>query len=162
MANITPKLLGLLNNQVNIELGNAALYRQLSAVANQLGFLNTESKLKSQYSDELDHFNKVFEYILDRDHLPLITGIVEPIRNAETLKEIFEIALMREKETTAELKKIRQEAINVDDQLTEIFLNDMLLEQIEEENFIYDILAQLRVAGDNAAALLLIDSQLGN
>lgn len=160
MSNLKSKVLDLLNKQVNIELGNAALYRQLSAIANKLGFLNTETKLKEQYEDELKHFNKVLEYILDRNCDPIISQIVTPTREAKSLKNIFEIALQREQETTAELKIIRQTAINSDDQLTEVFMNEMLAEQIEEEKTIYDILAMLTAAGPNNE--FLVDMKIGD
>lgn len=159
MANINKKTLDLLNKQVNIEFGNAALYRQLSGAANKLGFLNTEKKLKDQYEDELTHFNKIFEYILDRDYTPEIKQIAEPAQSASSLNDIFNIALKREQETTDELKKIRQSAINDDDQLTEIFMNELIHEQIEEESKLYDILAMLKAAGSGLGEFM-VDAQL--
>lgn len=160
MSNINKKVLDLLNKQADIELGNATLYRQLSAIANKLGFLNTEKILKKQYEDELIHFNKIFEYILDRNCEPIITQIKTPRRDAKNLEDIFKIAIEREEETTREIKLIRQSAINLDDQLTEVFLNELILEQIEEENFINDILAMLSGLNGDKFKELMIDERL--
>lgn len=161
MSTINKKVLDLLNKQIDIELGNAALYRQLSAVANKLGFLNAEGWLKKQYEDELTHFNKIFEYVLDRNCEPVITQIMTPVKEAKSLEDIFKIALKREEETTVEIKTIRQAAINSDDQLTEVFLNDLILEQIEELNSVNDILAMLEGLEGDKFKELLIDERLG-
>lgn len=160
MPNLNSKVLDLLNKQIDIELGNAAFYRQLSTVANKLGFLNTEKFLKNQYEDELTHFNKLIEYIVDRNCDPVITQIVTPAKEAKSLEEIFTLALKREIETTTEIKAIRQAAINKDDQLTEVFLNSLVLEQIEEESTIYDILAMLNGLEGDKFKELLIDEKL--
>jgi ferritin len=160
---LSKKVLDLLNKQLNHELSNAMLYRQLSSTANLNGFMGTEEFCRRQYEDELTHFNKVMDYITDRNYAFKIKDPENPETDGiSTLMEIFQAALKRELLTTKMLETIRQTAIDDEDQLTEQWLLWLLNEQISEEQNCYDIISMLKVAKDNPGALLLADEKIKN
>jgi ferritin len=159
---LSKEVLGLLNKQLNHELSNAMLYRQLSSVANMLGYLGCEKLMRSQYEGELEHFNLVCDYITDRNYPFTIKDPSNPTMDGiNSLDGICKAALEREQDTTEMLEAIRLQAIEDKDMLTETFLFPMLVEQREEENLFYNILAQLKIAAGDRSAILLIDSQMG-
>lgn len=159
---LSKELLTLLNKQLNHELSNAMLYRQLSSIANMLGFLGCEKLMRSQYEGELDHFNLVCDYVTDRNAGFTISNPANPeVSGIRDLMGICKAALTREQETTEMLEALKLQATEENDLVTETFLIPMLVEQREEENLFYNLIAQLKVAEGDRCALLLIDSQMG-
>jgi ferritin len=158
---LSEQVLGLLNRQVNHELSNSMLYRQLSSIANLNGFFGTEEYCKRQSEDELGHYNKVLDYITDRNYPFKIESPTNPeVSGISTLTDIFKAALKREILTTKMLREIKQSAIDNDDVLTDQWLIYLLGEQIKEEQNCYDILAMLKVASDDRSALLFADNKI--
>ncbi|MFW6083679.1 MAG: ferritin [Gemmatimonadota bacterium] len=74
--------------------------------------------------------------------------------------EIFETALAHEKKVTALIHDLYDLAVEKHDHATQLELQWFVTEQVEEEDSIGTIVDQLRMAGGNEAAILLLDREL--
>lgn len=158
---IEEKILSALNHQINEEHYNALFYLSLSSHANFAGYLGAQSWLYKQYKEELEHMEKICQYILDQNKKFTISPLRDIPIGQEELEEMFTIALDREKMTSKSLAGIRSIAIERGDQATEIFLQWFINEQVQEEVAIQDILNRLKISKNISAALLQIDQELG-
>src|SRR5918997_1007126 len=73
----------------------------------------------------------------------------------------FEVALEHEKEVTGRINDLYELSVRENDYPAQVFLNWFVTEQVEEEKSATDIVERLRMAGEDNAALLLLDSELG-
>jgi ferritin len=73
---------------------------------------------------------------------------------------MFEQTLTHEREVTASIHGLVDQALAEKDHATNVFLQWFVTEQIEEEATVNDILGRLRVFGDQGQGLLMIDNEL--
>ena len=74
-------------------------------------------------------------------------------------KKVLEQALAQEQGVTKQINDLYELALHEKDFATLQFLTWFLQEQVEEEKSVQDIVDRLRLAGDNAAALLRLDDE---
>jgi ferritin len=158
---LSEKVLKALTKQMNEELFNAMTYFAMSTHANYLGFFGAEKWLLAQHEQELTHMRKFAAYINDWNFVFQVESMKVPLNNFESLMEIFQAALAREVVTTKNCNEIQLLAISEKDQNTVTFMDWFVAEQTEEMSWAYEMIARLKVAGDNPAALLQIDQYLG-
>lgn len=158
---LKPKVLVALNEQLQHEHENAFLYLAMSTHAKYAGYLGAEKWLKNQYEQELSHMMKICDYINSQNAVFSIQLFTPVAFNHDELIDIFEAALDREKLTAMLVEKRRTVAVENNDQATEIFMQWFVNEQVEEVDKVQDIIARLKIADDNPAALLAIDKELG-
>jgi ferritin len=159
---LSKKVLDALNKQMNEELFNSMTYFAMSTHANYLGFFGAEKWLKNQADQEREHMQKFAAYICDANYVFTISDMRAPLGNFDSLMDIFKAALAREIVTTKNCNELRALAIGEKDQNTEVFMNWFVNEQTEELAWANEMIARLKVAGDNGAALLQIDQYLGS
>ena len=80
----------------------------------------------------------------------------------DLMKEKVQELDNREKKVTERIYKIHDVAKKSDDYATEIFMHQFINEQIEEEELALDIVDNFTLAGDNIAAKITIDRELGS
>lgn len=158
---LSEKMLKALVKQMNEELFNAMTYFSMSTHANYLGFFGAEKWLLNQYEQELSHMRRFSGYINDWNFVFTVEPMKAPLSNFESLMDIFQAALNRERVTTENCSKIQLQAIEEKDQNTVTFMDWFVNEQTEEMSWAFEMIARLKVAGDNPAALLQIDRYLG-
>ncbi len=73
---------------------------------------------------------------------------------------MFTQTLTHEQYITSSINELMELAISKKDHATQIFLEWYVIEQVEEEENDNDIIAQLKLIGDNAHALLMLDREL--
>ena len=74
---------------------------------------------------------------------------------------MFEKALQQEMTVTGHINELYELALKEKDYATQVELQWFITEQIEEERLFDQVIQTLKLAGDNRAALLLLDRQLG-
>jgi len=158
---ISPVTLKALNKQLNEEHYNAMFYLAVSTFAKFAGYLGAEKWLKKQYDEEVEHMEKICDYINEQNRVFTISTMPGVTGNFDELLDIFEAALKREKETTSSVNEVRNVAIAEKDQATEVFMQWYVKEQVQEEDMVQDIVSRLKIAGSNPAALLYLDQELG-
>ncbi len=150
-----------LNKQVNAELWSAYLYLSMSYDMGDKGFPGIASWFKIQAGEEVEHAEKIMEYICSRDGKVRLEPIAEVRQEWNSPKDAFEDTLMHEKVVTGLINKLMDMAIEKKDYPTINMLNWFIDEQVEEEETPRNLLDALKKIEDDSAAMYLFDKKLG-
>lgn len=104
---------------------------------------------------------KLFDFLLDRGERVQLLPIEQPPNAFRSPLDTFEQALEHEKEVTSRIHGLYELAAREEDYPAQVMLNWFVAEQVEEEKSASEIVERLRMAGDDGAALLLLDKELG-
>lgn len=151
-----------LNEQINDELHAAYLYLSMSEyfAANNLdGFAHW---MRMQREEEIGHAMKIFDFVLDRDGRVDLRTIEAPAADFSSPAEVARKALEHEQKVTKKINEIYKKAKSENDYPTEALMQWFVLEQVEEEASALKIAEQLEMAGDDNAALLMLDREMGD
>jgi ferritin len=150
-----------MEEQIKHEFYSAYLYLSMAGsleVANLTGFAHW---MREQSREELGHAMRFFDFLLDRGEHVQLRAVEEPPYAFGSSLDTFEQALEHEKEITARINDLYELAVQENDYPAQILLNWFVTEQVEEESSATEIVERLRMAGEDGAALLLLDSELG-
>lgn len=151
----------LLVDQMNRENQNARYYKSLAGICDIQGFSGFAKFLNSQSSDELEHYNKIFEYLCARNWNPIQKNQLEIESDLEwTLIEIMSQVLTLEMDNLSFISIIKDTALEQKDWRTVEFLIEFINIQTSEIKEMGDLKNRLLFANESPAAILLIDSQL--
>lgn len=157
---ISDKMQEALNEQVNKEFYSAYLYLAMSAYCDTIGLPGFSNWMRQQYEEEILHVTRMYDYILDQGGQIHLKQIDEPPQEFGTPVEIFEETLKHEQFVTGCINELMSMAVEARDYATQTFLQWYVTEQVEEEANVGDILAPLRMVGDDKGGLMMIDQQL--
>jgi len=150
-----------LNTHMNFELYSANIYLSMSSAANEMGLKGAATWFMVQYQEEMVHFMKFFNYLVDQGINISLTASKAVPNKYKSLLDMFEKTLAHEQVVTAKINDLAELAVMEKDHASQIFLQWFVTEQIEEENNDRDILAKLKLVGTNGHGILMIDSDLG-
>jgi ferritin len=150
-----------INAQIKHELESAYLYLAMCAhfeSANLPGFARW---MRLQAREELTHAMRLFDYVNARGGRVELQEIARPPAEFGSPLSIFETALKHERQVTGLIRKLHETAAARSDYATQVHLQWFITEQVEEEKSAATVVEQLRMAGGDSAALLILDRQLG-
>lgn len=150
-----------LSDQINREFYSAYLYLALSTEAENTNLRGTAAWFLAKHDEETLHAMKMVRYLLDQGAGVKLAAIDSPPGPAGSILAMFERTLEHEREVTASINDLVDQALTEKDHATNIFLHWFVTEQIEEEATVNDILGRLRLFGDRGEGLLMIDNELG-
>lgn len=151
-----------LNGQINKEMYSAYLYMSMSSFSNSMGLKGFANWFMVQYHEEMFHAMKMYEYVQRQGEEVLLKQIDEPPATFESALDMFEKTLEHEQYITKSINELMELAIKQKDHATQIFLEWYVTEQVEEEDTDNDMIAQLKLVGDNPHALLMMDRELSS
>jgi ferritin len=152
----------LFQQQLNRERFNAATYDNLAGVLETIPWDGFAKWMRNAAAEELLHYKRFNDFLVDRNCIPTIDETPFPSRIIQKLpRDYFVAAMNLEKDNTAKIQEISDACDSVGDQDAQNWLIWALEEQRNAERELTDILNQLQLAGDNYAALLQLDHQLG-
>jgi len=154
------KMTKALNGQINKEMFSAYLYMSMSAYSNDLGLKGFANWFMVQYHEEMFHAMKLYEYVQRQGETVTLAAIAAPATKFASTLDMFEKTLAHEQFITKSINELMDLAITQKDHATQIFLEWYVTEQVEEEDNDNDIIAQLKLIGDNPHALLMLDREL--
>jgi len=150
-----------MNEQINHEFNSAYLYLAMSAFCESQNLPGFAHWLKKQYSEEMEHGFKFYEFINDRGGAVTLKALEQPQALYKNPKDIFEKVLAHEKKVTALIERLMALAIQEKDYAAQTFLQWFIMEQVEEEKNAAEILDHLEKIGDHVQGLYMLDHQLG-
>ncbi|MFF0906323.1 non-heme ferritin [Proteus mirabilis] len=153
-------MINKLNEQLNLEFYSANLYLQMSAWCDDKGFDGAAKFLKAHSREEMEHMQRLFDYLSDTGAMPLLGFIEAPPAEFLSLSDLFTKTYEHEKFITAEINKLAHLAMTTQDYSTFNFLQWYVAEQHEEEKLFKSILDKLAMVGDGGKALFLLDKDL--
>jgi ferritin len=150
-----------LNQQINAEISSAYLYLSMSAYCAAGNRPGSAHWMRVQWQEELSHAMKLFDYINDRGGRAALKAVAQPPAEFKSLLAVFQQVLEHEQEVTAKIHRLYELAVQENDYATQVMLQWFITEQIEEEKDASEIIAQLKMIGDQGAAVLMLDRHLG-
>ncbi len=157
---LTEKMIIRLNDQINLEFYSSNLYLQMSAWAANQGLEGAASFLKEHAAEEMQHMQKLFDYVLETGGMPVVGQLDAPKCDYKSIREVFEITLAHEKEITVAINKLVETAFENKDFSTFNFLQWYVAEQHEEENLFQGIIDKMDLLGGDPKNLFFIDREI--
>jgi ferritin len=155
------KIQAALNDQINEELFSAYVYLAMAAHFEAMNLEGFTNWMKHQAQEELQHAMRLFDHINRRGGRVELKGVGEPPKDFGTPLEAFEKALAHEQHITGCIHKLYGVALEENDYPALMELQWFVDEQVEEEENTGRVVDQLKMAGDNQSALLMLDRELG-
>ncbi len=158
---LTGKVQDAINDQISREFYSAFLYLSMSGYFEANDLPGFASWMRSQYQEELAHAGRLFDFVVDTGGRPRIAAVDQPPHDFDSPLAVMEEALSHEREITQAIHRLYELSTQEKCYSAEVEMQWFIKEQLEEEKTVSDIVAQLRMAGDNGAALFLLDKELG-
>jgi ferritin len=150
------------NDQIKHEFFASYLYLSISAhfeAENLPGFAHW---MKLQAQEELMHALRLHDHVLRRGGRVQLQPIDGPQTEFGAAAEIFESVLAHEKKVTGLIHRLFELAGVEGDWAAQQELQWFIAEQVEEEDSASAARDQVRMAGDDQAAVLMLDREFGS
>ncbi len=154
------KMYELLNDQINKELYSAYLYLDMSLFYSAEGLDGFANWFKIQAMEERDHALMYMEYILDNGEKVCLDTIAKSEYSYEKHIDPLTTTLEHEKKVTQLINNIYAEAVQSNDFRAQQFLSWFISEQREEEKNASDLIQKMKLFGDDAKSLYMLNSEL--
>jgi len=158
---LTKAVQDAINEQINAELNSAYLYLAMSAYCSAANWTGSARWMRVQSQEELSHAIKLFDYIIDRGGRATLKPLSQPPTDFKSLHAVFQQILEHEQGVTKKIHKLYEMAVKENDYATQVMLQWFITEQVEEEKTVGEILAQLKMIGEQSTALFMLDRHLG-
>jgi ferritin len=158
---VNDKVRTLINEQIANEFHAAYQYLAIAAHFEAQNYEGFARWMRLQAKEETEHAMRLFDYMVERGERIELGKIDKPGHDFGSPVEAFRAALKHEQKVTAQINAIYKEAFEADDYPTQIMLQWFIQEQVEEENNTGTAVERLDMAGENKAALLMLDKQFG-
>ncbi|MGD8107883.1 non-heme ferritin [Pantoea sp. FN0302] len=157
---LTNDMTARLNEQLNLEFYSANLYLQMSAWCSDKGFEGAAAFLKSHSREEMEHMQRLFDYLSDTGAMPVLGSIAAPPVAFNSLADVFEQTYEHEQLITRKINELAHAAMTTQDYSTFHFLQWYVAEQHEEEKLFKSVLDKLALVGNSGKGLFFVDKDL--
>lgn len=157
---INEKLEKAFNDQINKELYSEYLYLSMQAYFERLNLKGFVNWMSVQVQEEHAHALGMFDYLNQRGGTVELEAIDKPETDWASPLAVFEQVLEHEEYVTSRINALMDVAEETKDRAAMSFLNWYLKEQVEEEDNVGNVLATLKLIGDDKKALLMLDKDL--
>ena len=110
---------------------------------------------------EWGHGMRIFDHLAARDVDIVLAPLVKPKTGYDDPQAAIAAALAYEQGNTRAVNALYAKAIECGDYQAKSLMDWFVNEQIEEEDTVRTLLSQLKIAGSDGAALLILDRELG-
>ena len=149
------------NDQIALEFASSFAYLAMAAYLEDANLDGMAHWMKVQYQEETEHAHKFFSFLLDRGERPHLAALPEPGADFASVEAVFAKALEHEQKVTAAINHLYGLASADKDYASLPLLQWFVTEQVEEEANVTRILERLKMTAGHAAALLVLDRELG-
>jgi ferritin len=149
------------NDHLNAEFFSSYLYL---AMVNYFTAKNLEGMaiwMRIQVDEERMHAMKFLDYINNRGGRVVLQQVAQPKIEWANPLDAFQDAYDHECLISRKIHELVDLAVKESDHAANAFLQWFVNEQVEEEANVLRIVEKLKLIGDNATGLLLMDQQLG-
>ena len=149
------------SRQIGQELNAAYFYLAMSAHFDLKSLPGFSRWMRVQAQEELGHAVRLFDFMNRRGAAAQLGAVEAPRSDFGTPLSVFEAALGHEREVTKLIHHLYDLAVEKHDHATQLELQWFITEQVEEEKLVDTVVDQVRMAGENEAAILMLDRALG-
>ncbi|WP_371187349.1 non-heme ferritin [Thalassotalea maritima] len=157
---LKPAMIEQLNAQINLEFYSSNLYLQMSAWCDDAGFEGAAAFLRGHAIEEMQHMNRLFNYVSETGAMPIIGAIDAPKHDFESLVDVFKETYKHECLITEKINELAHTAFTTQDYSTFNFLQWFVAEQHEEETLFKSIIDKIELVGNDGHALFFVDKDL--
>ncbi|MDX2121159.1 MAG: ferritin [Gemmatimonadota bacterium] len=150
-----------MNDQVRKEFESAYLYLSMAAWMEDQTLPGFAAWLRLQAREEATHAMKIFEHLIDRGCRVALQPLAGPPTTFKTPLDVFELVKQHEQMVTRSIDGLYGLAVDDRDYASQVFLEWFITEQVEEEKNSTQVLENVRRVGNNQAALVMLDRELG-
>jgi ferritin len=147
---LSENLNSALNQQILIEYKNSLIYKQIESWCEDNQLKNLSKYFKDQSLQEKSHADKFASYINDRTNgkVTLDQDVDAPNLSINNIDEIGQLALETEISTTESIEELFDLALSEKSYIDLGFLQEMLSEQVEEEDWANRLAMNLKMTKD--------------
>jgi ferritin len=157
----TTALQQAMNDQVRKEFESAYTYLSMAAWMEDQTLPGFAAWLRLQAREESTHAMKIFDHLIDRGCRVRLQSLAGPATDFTTVLEVFEKVKQHEQSVTRSIEEVYGLALKDKDFASQVFFEWFITEQVEEEKNSSHVLESVRRVGDNQAALVMLDRELG-
>ena len=148
-----------INAHLELEFQASYSYLSMSIWLREMDLAGFSHYMLSKSDEERGHAARMIAYLVDCDEQVLLPMIQSPPRQWQSVQQLFDQVFEQEKAVTASINRLYALADSDGERSAAAMLDWFVTEQIQEEAEARFVLKRLRLAGDNSAALLLLDQQ---
>ena len=149
-----------LNRHINEEFYASYLYLSMAAYCDSMDLPGFANWMRIQSQEEYAHAMNLFDFVQNRQGRVTLFPIEQPAIEFDSVLGVMEATLGHEREVTKLINKLYELATEERDYQTQVHLQVFITEQIEEEKTAADIIAQLKMIGENTSDLLILDKEM--
>ena len=157
---IGKKMEKALNGQLNAEFYSAYLYLSMAGYFESIDLKGFANWMRVQVQEEQFHAMKLYDYIFERGGKVSLRLIDAPPSDWDCPLAVFEATLEHEQKVTGLINDLVYLAREEKDNASEIYLQWFVKEQVEEEDNVSTVLAQLKLVKDSPEALFMMDKEM--
>lgn len=150
-----------INEQIKHEFSSAYAYLGMSAYFETINLPGFAAWMRAQFREEIAHGMRLFDFVHARGGVVKLHAIEEPAAGFKSPLDVVQRALAQERRVSSLIHGLYELAHEEKDYPTQVELQWFVTEQIEEEKTFSDLVEQLKLAGDDGGALLMLNQQLG-
>ncbi len=150
-----------MNDQIRREFESAYVYLSMAAWMEDQTLPGFAAWLRQQAREEATHAMKIFDHLIDRGCRVELQPLGGPPTSFKNPLEVFEQVKKHEQGVTKSIDELYGKALDDRDYASQVFLEWFITEQVEEEKNSSQVLESVRRVGDNQAALVMLDRELG-
>jgi len=158
---LSQKVTDQLNAQINWEFYSSNLYLQMSAWCDSKGLEGSSAFLKGHAKEEMEHMQRLFDYVSECGALPILGEIKAPQTEWSSLNEIFNKTYEHEQFVTKKINELVDVTMTEKDHSTFNFLQWYVAEQHEEEKLFKSIIDKMNIIGTEGRGLYHFDQVVG-
>ncbi len=151
-----------LNTQIGSEMSASYSYLAMAVWCERSHFTGSARWLRVQSQEEHGHAMRLLDFMLARNAKPELARLDQPRGEYRSLLEVFETAYEQEKAVSAQIESLYELVFKEKTYPAVVQLEWFLNEQVEEEKTCREIVARLKMVGNDPAGLLEIDNSLGS
>ena len=157
---LDPKVVSLLNQQINKEFYSAYLYLDFSNYFTDKELNGFGNWYMIQAQEERDHALLFLQYLQNNGEKITLEAIAKPDAAITDNKSVLQAGLDHERYVTSLIHDIYEAAYNVRDFRTMQFLDWFVKEQGEEEKNADGLVKKYELYGDDPKSLYMLDSEM--
>lgn len=156
----TQETIDLLNYRIEQEELSSRLYHAMSLWLNDNGYFGAAKQWQTYSEEELTHANWAKDFLLALGVQPTLPALAKPIQVFSNLLDVVRKSHKHEIVITQQCSEMAAKSLKSGNHLLYQLSLKYLSEQVEEMEKLQDLLDRLEIAGDDKAAILLIDKEL--
>jgi len=151
-----------INQQIRIELESAYLYLSMATFFSPKNLGGFAHWMRTQAQEEVTHAMKFIDHVEDRGGRVALQALAQPRLEFASALEAFEFAASHEVAVSAQIHSLYDLAAKERDYASQALLQWFITEQVEEEKTASQIVETLRMVGDSAPGLFMVDKELAS